>query len=937
MLFLSPWMLLGLAGISIPVLIHLVRKQAAKPVDWGAMRFLFDTVAIRRRKMEWEDLLLMAARCLLLALVALAVARPFVPPDSRIPWMFVLPAGLLGVALVAGSFVVSSGKWRWMIRLGGLLLLLGAAGLVWFEEVLNLKRFEATGRRDVALVIDASSSMELRRDGQTVFERAIEEARDLVRDAPRGTAFTVVLGGPAPVAVSATPLTHRADVLGLLDGLKPVGGTFRAHEALGVATLGLADGTNAAKEIVVFTDAQRHGWRLENPGAWESLEGAWEALPTEPKLLLRNLGGPSPFRNLMLGGMEFSREVVGTDRAVAIRVPIENTGSEAVTAGEVILEVDGKKVDGQPVGLLVAGQVETVEFRHRFRQSGPAVVTARMAVDDDLPGDDRVERVAVVRRSLSVLLVDGNPSGDFLDRATGYMALALAPKQMGGGVDGVDLMDPEVIPVSRLKAADLEGRDVVVLADVPRLPAGLAGELSRRVLDGAGLVIVAGPRCEPDFYNAWDGGGGAVVPVPLGDEKVSADGVSPASATFVHESLELFRTRSDLEDGLVRRWRSTGDPVEGAARGASLANGDTWVASRSYGRGRSLLVACALDARSGNLPARRSFVPLVHEWVTWAAGDEVDLNLDSAWSPRVAVGESRGGLRASYVKAKGKQVAVERVDPAIDFDWGDQSPARNLPRDQFSVEWRGRLVAPVTGTYRFEVEVDDDFEMVLGDAGRKRVSLGRHGLGEFKLEAGEPVPFSARYREESGEAFVRLFWIPPGGVRSLVPGTAFLPESSGEMSTLGVVDPQGVPRAAHLEQSGRGSALVIQGAAMPGIYRVDVGELGARWLPDWEGGSLPVAVEASPDESRFEAMTDDDLSLVSGRIDLVRVGSVDDVRAVWEGRGFGRGIWRLLALAGLVLFLLESVLSRWVSRSRRTAEDVHVEFGETTVWGGGHR
>ena len=105
MLFLNPWLLLALAGVSIPVILHLVRRQAAKPVDWGAMRFLHDTLSERRRKMEWEDLLLMAARCLLLALAGLAIARPFVPPDSRVPWMFVLPLALLAVAAFGAAIM----------------------------------------------------------------------------------------------------------------------------------------------------------------------------------------------------------------------------------------------------------------------------------------------------------------------------------------------------------------------------------------------------------------------------------------------------------------------------------------------------------------------------------------------------------------------------------------------------------------------------------------------------------------------------------------------------------------------------------------------------------------------------------------------------------------------------------------------------------------
>ncbi|RYD46544.1 MAG: hypothetical protein EOP83_29485, partial [Verrucomicrobiaceae bacterium] len=175
MLFLNPWLLAGLAAVAIPIIIHLVRRQAAKPIDWGAMRFLFDTIAMRRRKMEWEDLLLMAARCLLLGLVALAIARPFVPPDSSVPWMFVLPAVLVGIALLGGSFVLG-GKAKWILRITSAVLILAAASLVFLERALNLKRFEASGRRDVALVIDASSSMELSLDGKTVFTKAVEEA-----------------------------------------------------------------------------------------------------------------------------------------------------------------------------------------------------------------------------------------------------------------------------------------------------------------------------------------------------------------------------------------------------------------------------------------------------------------------------------------------------------------------------------------------------------------------------------------------------------------------------------------------------------------------------------------------------------------------------------------------------------------------------------------
>ncbi|HBI33393.1 MAG TPA: hypothetical protein DDY45_15230, partial [Verrucomicrobiales bacterium] len=92
--------------------------------------------------------------------------------------------------------------------------------------------------------------MLLSQNGQTTFERAVKEAMDFVKDAPKGTAFSIILGGPAPELKTGTPLTHRADVLEVLENLEPVGGAFRAHDALGVATLSLAEGRGSNKDLV---------------------------------------------------------------------------------------------------------------------------------------------------------------------------------------------------------------------------------------------------------------------------------------------------------------------------------------------------------------------------------------------------------------------------------------------------------------------------------------------------------------------------------------------------------------------------------------------------------------------------------------------------------------------------------------------------------------
>lgn len=75
--FFHPTLLLvGLACVAIPIIIHLLTRQRRQPIPWAAMRFIIEAYKRQRRRLTLEQLLLLAARCLLVALIALAIARP---------------------------------------------------------------------------------------------------------------------------------------------------------------------------------------------------------------------------------------------------------------------------------------------------------------------------------------------------------------------------------------------------------------------------------------------------------------------------------------------------------------------------------------------------------------------------------------------------------------------------------------------------------------------------------------------------------------------------------------------------------------------------------------------------------------------------------------------------------------------------------------------
>ena len=123
---------MGLAGVLLPVIAHLLSRKKYDIVDWGAMQFLeLDPTA--KRRIRLEELLLLLVRMAVMAVVTLALARPWI-----------------------------AGQW-----LGG---------------------WVSTQPRDVVLVIDGSYSMDWEGPGMTPHAQAVQFARQFLKDLRPGAA-----------------------------------------------------------------------------------------------------------------------------------------------------------------------------------------------------------------------------------------------------------------------------------------------------------------------------------------------------------------------------------------------------------------------------------------------------------------------------------------------------------------------------------------------------------------------------------------------------------------------------------------------------------------------------------------------------------------------------------------------------------------------------
>lgn len=95
--FLYPAFLAGAIAVAVPIVLHLLRRDAAPDVPFTAVRLLRKSPVERSRRRRLRDLLLLAARVTALVLLAAAFARPYSPRAEA-------ASGILRIVAVDRSF-----------------------------------------------------------------------------------------------------------------------------------------------------------------------------------------------------------------------------------------------------------------------------------------------------------------------------------------------------------------------------------------------------------------------------------------------------------------------------------------------------------------------------------------------------------------------------------------------------------------------------------------------------------------------------------------------------------------------------------------------------------------------------------------------------------------------------------------------------------------
>lgn len=600
----NAWMLLGLAGLAIPILIHLLNRRRFDVVDWGAMQFL-KISETTRRKILIEEVLLMAMRMGVIALMVLALAAPYLIS----PWL--------------SKFMASAG---------------------------------GRPNRDVVIVIDGSYSMGFTGDEQTPHEKAKEWALSYLRELGPGDNVTILQAKQQVVKVVGEPTADLEKAREAVRKLPEPRGGVNWPQALQTALEILRPSRRPIREIVVLGDGQRVGWcDANNLLRWELMaQGLPDEIP-KPNVWVVNVNPERKAEdppNWSLTPLRASRAVASVGQRVRFRTSLQFTGQkgkEIRPPYRLRLEIDGGReketLDFPKTDKQDAPQLPLDNISYVFKTPGSHLVSVIVepdaprneqapgySVKDELPGDNRQDIAIEVVQALPVLLVDGDTKLT-PGRGTYFLQAALSPAG-----DPTPSVLARQVPITAFTPDDLKNNvdkdrpgsrpRVLVLQNVPRLSNEQQQAVVNFLNDGGSVFVTLGERVDANYYNEqlFKGGEGwlpARLEDKVGSEVEEDKAIHVLLTSFYHPALEPFRETKDLTSvSFPRRWRVAPPPKNSAAAAIALLSDDQpWMVERAFGQGRVILSVVPFDnAWRTKLSAHPAFIPLAHELVYYLAG-----------------------------------------------------------------------------------------------------------------------------------------------------------------------------------------------------------------------------------------------------------------------------------------------------------------------------
>jgi len=340
--FLNPFFLFGLLAVALPVIIHLINLRRPQKVSFSTLSFFNELRKSTIRRIRIKQYLLMALRALAVLFLALALARPFLPPT------------------LTGSVSSSEPK-------------------------------------SVAILIDNSASMNRIGSSGPLIDQAKSVANRIVGNANSSDRFLIRTTNAGDGA--STAFTSKSRAVELIEKVTATNTGHYTKEKFKSVYEQLQDAPQSQAVIYLISDGQDS--QLQDLKDMKLQEQGSQGKPVSLQLI--NLEQAKQ-QNVAVSSVSLKSQMLSQGSPVTLAVEVENVGDAAVANQFVSLEVEGE-LSGQYETSLEPGETKEFTFQVVLETTGD-LTGRIIVEGDEVDYDNTRFFVIRVPQTRSILLVN---------------------------------------------------------------------------------------------------------------------------------------------------------------------------------------------------------------------------------------------------------------------------------------------------------------------------------------------------------------------------------------------------------------------------------------------------------------------------------------------------------------------------------------------------
>ncbi len=555
MAFLNPLFLFGLLAAGIPLVIHLWNRRRVVTIDFSSLIFLTAAHRENARRFQLRQLLILLLRMAIIALIALALARPFL--------------------------------------------------------TLGLPVASVRAKTDVVIVLDNSYSMAYQDINGIRFEKAKTLATDIIDTLRHGDSAALILMSdiPKPIFRQLTP-----DLESVITAINDTETSYRttnvqsslelAHEILterkGEVTAPLH------KEIYLISDFARNGWK--NWGRLPNRSGARISLIPVAE---------GDAHNISIKEIRPSNQLIGVDLPFQLNVTTVNHSVAPLDQNILTLFIGGEKQKTMSFSA-AANQSLNTALTYNFSTPGTHIghftlTDDRLNIDNqryfalDALGEVRVlcvgEQTEYLTLALNPHRHSGHPSAVSRQQEslveTGekdsnrYSDQLIADSRLPTA--NVMILPTQCTPVD-FETFPLEDYDVIILADVLTMSRQINAQLQEFIRQGKSIIVFVSSRTEATSYNGFSN---VWLPAQLGSTLTWTPPQRVQAYQEIHPIFDIFPSEGFSMQYAPQFYNGMAlQPVSESNVIARFGDDTPFLVERSQGTGTVLLYNCGLMAVS---------------------------------------------------------------------------------------------------------------------------------------------------------------------------------------------------------------------------------------------------------------------------------------------------------------------------------------------------